>query len=160
MTITIHKMMQAEADSLMAKLSDEALENFKLAFHDEKENIVMNKKPIALHKKDRSYFLVKVDNIDYLLVGININPNKTLNISSYARITTKLNGKAISCLQQLIADELVPMCQSLGKERIISYAYTQRSSKVFEKLRKLQIHGVKDMDLSGNTLCLIIGKSK
>ncbi len=55
--------MQAEADSLMARLSDEALENFKLAFHDEKENIVMNKKPIALPKKDRSYFLVKVDTL-------------------------------------------------------------------------------------------------
>jgi hypothetical protein len=158
MTITIHKIAQAEANSLMEQLSGEALDNFKLGFHDEKDNIVMNIKPIALPQKDRSYFLIKVDTINYLLVGINLNPDKTLNLSSYARITTKLNGKASSCLKQLIEQELVPLCHSLAKGRILSLAYTQRSTKVFEKLTRLQIKGVKDVKLNGNKLSVIIEK--
>jgi len=152
--------MQAEANSLMEQLSDQVLDNFKLGFHDERENILMNKKPIALPQKERSYFLIKVDTIDYLLVGINLNPNKILNLSSYARITTKLNGKASICLKHLIGQELVPLCQSLGKEKIVSYAYTQRSTRVFEKLTELQINGVKDITLDGNTLSMTIERAK
>ena len=57
MTITIQDITRPEANSLMEQLSGETLENFKLGFHDEKNNIVMNKKPIALPEKDRSYFL-------------------------------------------------------------------------------------------------------
>lgn len=133
-TITTHKITQAEANSLMENLSGQALENFNLGFHDEKDNILMKRKPIALSPEDRSYYLVRVKNIDYLLVGINLNPNKTANLSSYARITTRRNVKAATCLKRLLEQELVPLCRSLGKERILSYAYTERSARVFASL--------------------------
>ncbi len=156
MTIKIHDITQPEANSLIEQLSGETLENFKLGFHDEKNNIVMNKRPIALSEKDRSYFLIKVDNTDYLLVGINLNPRKTLNLSSYARITTKLKGKAAICLKLLIEQKLVLLCQAHGKERIMSKAYTSHSITVFNKLTQFQINGIKDIKLNGDSLSITL----
>jgi hypothetical protein len=156
MAITIKKLTQEKANSLIENLSGEPLENFKLAFHDEKENLLMHKIPIALPQEDRIYYSITVDDVDYLLVGINLKNTNAINISSYARITTNLKGKASNCLKNLIDIELVPMCQSLKKERIISYAYTIRSKKVFEKLLTLRIKDIRDIKFNGNTISIII----
>lgn len=161
MKIISSQLSQKDANTLMCNLSAEPLENFRKAFHSEKENMLMKQRHFALPSHERVYYLITVEGVDYLLVGINPNPYSTyntINISSFAKITTKLKCKAVDCLRELLESELVPMCQTTGKELIVSNADTKGSKTVFKNLKELKIKGIKKINIVGNFVEIEIEK--
>jgi hypothetical protein len=140
MTLTINQLSQEEADNLMRKLF-EPLENFKIAFQSESQNIRAGR-PVALPTHERIYYLIKVQDYDFLFVGINPSYDDMFLISSFARITAEMKGHAEDCLKNLIEEKLVPMCQEKRKKFITCNAATQGSYNVFKKLKEKSIKGI------------------
>lgn len=147
--ITLQKLSQEYADSFMKNLSGEPLDNFKTAFHEEKENMYKQYASWALPPSKRIYYLLLFDGIRYLLVGINPNAaDDIINISSFEKVATEQKDKAAVCMKKLIECKLIPMCHVSGKKVISALITTDPGRKVFENLKKDLPKGVKKIDLN------------
>ena len=143
----------------MKGLSGEPLDNFKLAFHEEAKNTLEGRDNLwALHAPEKStqqanssdkriYYLISIDEIPYLLVGINPTPIQMINLSSFSRIVSEPKGKATVCLTKLIGDKLVPVCRENDKSTIAAMIFTDRGDKVFRQLRQKLPRGIKEIRL-------------
>lgn len=156
--IIIKELSQESADSIMKKLSGEALENFKKGFHDEAKNILKGNDHIwalppgkpdgASYEQDkRIYYLISLNGNHYLFVGINPTPLGLINLSSFARIVSQPKCKAAICLKKLIEDKLVPMCRINNKKEIAARIATDRGEKVFQNLKNDLPIGIKKIEI-------------
>lgn len=125
--IQIKELSQKETDRLIEQLSGDPLKNFKEGFDVEKE------KMRALPLNERTYYLILLKGNPYLFVGI----NSFINISSFARVVLEPKGKAAVCLNQLITEKLVPICNCLTpRKNVISSRLKRGGYKVFQYLQK------------------------
>ena len=166
--MTVKKLSQEDADRIMKGLSEKLLEDFKRGFHDEAKNILNGKDhvwalplpeeavPQSYNPDKRIYYLILFEKIPYLLVGINPTPIDVMNLSSFARIVSQPKGKATICLRKLIEDKLVPMCREKGKRAIFATIATDRSEKVFHRLRRELPKGIKEIKISSLTCHVIL----
>jgi hypothetical protein len=150
-------LSQKNADNIMKELSGESIDNFKLGFHEEKENILTGKDHIwALPPDKRIYYLISLNGNHYLLVGINPTPFGIINLSSFARIVSQPKGEAPNCLRKLIEDKLVPLCRKNGKKFISTRIATDRGEKVFRCLQKEKPTGIREIKINNSACCLIL----
>lgn len=138
----------------MKQLSGEILKDFKLGFHSEKENVLND--IWALPPHERRYFLILLDQINYLLVGINPTPPNSVNISSFSRIVLEPKGYAAACLKVLIEKYLVPLCRETGKRIISAHIATGRSEKTFKKLKKNLPQGIEKITISPKSCNIVL----
>jgi hypothetical protein len=117
----VEKLCWDKADELMKSLPAEFHEGFKIVFQSENERRESQGRAgkWALPPEDWTYYLVRVDAMPYLLVGVNTR----VSISTFLKITTQLPGFCQACLKQLIEQELVPECKKKNKPAITITMY-------------------------------------
>lgn len=124
----IQKLSQKLADDLMKSLEGNYLDNFREAFHQEKDQPSTG--PIALPENDRVYY-----RIESYLVGFGNGTVDALSLASFARVlAVRPAGSCAMCLKGLFENVIFPICREQGKIRI-SARLTPRGRKVFEDLR-------------------------
>lgn len=137
MKIETKELPQQEVDSLIKNLSGEPLQNFRKAFHAERENFDP-KLTWALPRNERIYYLALLQNTPYLLIGIHPHPLPAMphiiNISSIARIALEPRGKAADCFRVILEERLIPFCKNEGKRLMSARITTGRGLKVFEAI--------------------------
>lgn len=145
MELAIKKLSQKEAEDLRRVLSEEVIKMIDEAFKEEERNLP-HYGWWALPPDKRIYYLVSLNGIPYLLVGINPNPAPTMiYISSFSRVTQELKGRAPICLGRLIEDKLIPFCREQGKDSIKTRVTTEKGRRVLESLRTNLPRGVAEI---------------
>lgn len=162
--ITIKKLRQEEADSIMKGLSGEPLENFKKGFHVEEENLSKGhtwalpppgvQSGTSENANRRIYYLVALNEVSYLLIGINPTPPNSILLSSFARINTRQGKMAGQSLKKFIEDILIPMCRETGKTAIAARIASDRADKVFRHLQRALPRGIRAIRINGSA-CFI-----
>ena len=151
MVIQVTELSSYETDTLLRGLSCEELQNVREAFHAEKANIDGGKPAWALARNDRMYYVARLQNDPYLLVGIHPNPLPSsphiVNISSVARVASAPKGKAADCLRTIIQEKLVPFCKHNGKTLIVARIHTERGLKAFRALQSVRPGGISSVKI-------------
>lgn len=118
MNTKIEYLSQEQTDKIMKSLPPTLLEGFREAFQDERDRMEKQEVIWALSPEHRQYYLVYLNELPYLLVGI----EKYINISSFVRIVEEPKGHASDCLKQLIEERLIPRCFNLTPSKPVIYS--------------------------------------
>lgn len=144
--IQVIELSSHDTDTLLRGLSCEGLQNVREAFHAEKANIDSGKPAWALPRNERIYYVAKLQNDPYLLVGMHPNPLPSsphiVNISSLAKVASVAKGKGPDCLRAVTQEGLVPFCKQNGKTLIVARIHTERGLKVFRALQSVRPRGI------------------
>lgn len=128
--------------------------NFEMAFHTEKDRKYNNELFWALPSEERTYYIVRMAGNPILIAST----NEHLNIASFSKVTADEAFKSIGkyCVKKFIEEVVVHKCKASSKDTCSAYAYTQRSTHVFEYLMEYLPEGIKLIEISGNGVALYV----
>jgi hypothetical protein len=138
--LEIAEVSQDEADRLRDALPPGLSEGFDDAFNCETNNVQPPRR-WALPAEMRTYLVVRLDGLAYLLVGI----NEHLNIPSFARIASAPRGHAAECMRLVVGDWLVPRLRAAGRKATYCRTTTPGGWRVLAALQSAPPAGIKSI---------------
>lgn len=153
-SLSVLQINRDEADSWLKKLDADLSYNFEMAFHTEKGKKYRKETIWALPPEEMTYYMVYRDRDAVLIAGINQNHD----ICAFAKVTNKkeFDSKGKYCVKKLIEDVVVPRCKTAEINTSRAYAYTKKSSHVFEYIMENLPKGIKLIETLGNVFALHI----
>ena len=139
--LRVRELDQTEADDLRGSLRGECLGLVKAAFKTEEDRRAGDG-GWALPRDCRVYYLVLLDETPCFLVGINLRPAQTVNISSFARVIAEPPAYVLFRLRRLMEGTLVNMCHDLKKRFILAQAFTHEGERLLRWLKAKGLRGV------------------